>query len=173
MHVHVHHARGVVGSLDVPARPEQGLGDPAEQPGGHCSWPTPGPLCLPSTAIEAWGTGICPGAGDGRGDGGTGSPSGASIQVSLEPPPWLELTTSSPSGSATLVRPPGSTQTSSPSLTANGRRSMCLGTSRSPIRVGAVDRATGRCAIQPRGLFATTSCSSASVSALACGPITM
>ncbi len=47
----------------------------------------------------------------------------ASTQVSLEPPPWLELTTSSPSGSATRVRPPGSTQTLLPSLTANGRRS--------------------------------------------------
>ena len=32
--------------------------------------------------------------------------------MSLDPPPWLELTTSSPSGSATRVRPPGSTQTS-------------------------------------------------------------
>ena len=51
----------------------------------------------------------------------------ASTQVSLEPPPWLELTTSAPSGSATRVRPPGSTQISSPSLTANGRRSTWRG----------------------------------------------
>ena len=48
---------------------------------------------------------------------------GASTQVSLEPPPWLELTTREPSTSATRVSPPGSTQTPSPSLTANGRRS--------------------------------------------------
>src|ERR1700744_3887620 len=47
----------------------------------------------------------------------------ARTQVSLDPPPWLELTTRDPSTSATRVRPPGSTHTSSPSLTANGRRS--------------------------------------------------
>ena len=45
------------------------------------------------------------------------------IQVSFDPPPWLEFTTSWPSGRATRVRPPGSTQTSSPSFTAKGRRS--------------------------------------------------
>ena len=65
-------------------------------------------------------------------------------QVSLEPPPWLEFTTSAPLGSATRVRPPGSNQTSFPSLTANGRRSMWRGSSRSPISTGDVDRPTGR-----------------------------
>ena len=44
-------------------------------------------------------------------------------QVSLEPPPWLEFTTSPPSPRATRVRPPGRTQMSSPSFTAKGRRS--------------------------------------------------
>ena len=44
----------------------------------------------------------------------------ASTQVSFEPPPRDELTISSPSASATRVRPPGSTQTRWPSLTANG-----------------------------------------------------
>lgn len=47
----------------------------------------------------------------------------ANTQVSFEPPPWLELTTRDPSTSAVRVRPPGSTQTSLPSLTANGRKS--------------------------------------------------
>ncbi len=38
------------------------------------------------------------------------APSGRStIQVSFDPPPWEELTTSDPSGSATRVRPPGVT----------------------------------------------------------------
>src|SRR5205823_535577 len=60
----------------------------------------------------------------------------ASTQVSFDPPPWLELTTSDPSGSATRVKPPGSTHTSSPSLTANGRRSTCRGATSSPISVG-------------------------------------
>ncbi|SKU71794.1 Uncharacterised protein [Mycobacteroides abscessus subsp. abscessus] len=66
----------------------------------------------------------------------------ASTQVSLEPPPWLEFTTSEPSGSATRVSPPGSTHTSSPSLTAKGRRSTCRGTNWSSILVGTVDNCT-------------------------------
>ena len=60
-------------------------------------------------------------------------------QVSFEPPPWLELTTSWPSGSATRVRPPGSTQTFSPSFTANGRRSACRGRMPSSTSVGMVE----------------------------------
>ena len=36
----------------------------------------------------------------------------ASTHVSLDPPPWLEFTTRLPSGSATRVSPPGTTQTS-------------------------------------------------------------
>ena len=78
-------------------------------------------------------------------------PAPASTQVSLEPPPWLELTTSAPSGSATRVSPPGSTQIFSPSLTANGRRSTCRPRSRLPISVGTIDSFTSRWAIQPRG----------------------
>ena len=50
----------------------------------------------------------------------------ASTQVSLEPPPCEEFTTSEPARSATRVRPPGSTQVSRP-VTANGRRSTCRG----------------------------------------------
>src|SRR3546814_3620755 len=36
--------------------------------------------------------------------------SSSSTQVSLVPPPWLELTTSEPSRSATRVSPPGTTR---------------------------------------------------------------
>ncbi len=75
-----------------------------------------------------------------------------STQVSLEPPPWLELTTKLPAGSATRVRPPGTTQTSSPVLTANGRRSMWRGAIPSGHWVGLVDSCTTSWAIQPRGL---------------------
>ena len=49
----------------------------------------------------------------------------ASTHVSFDPPPWLELTTRLPAVSATRLRPPGTTQTFSPSLIANGRRSTC------------------------------------------------
>ena len=60
-------------------------------------------------------------------------------QVSLEPPPWEELTTSEPRRSATRVSPPGRTVTFSPATT-NGRRSMwrpsnAMPTSASPSKV--------------------------------------
>ena len=51
-------------------------------------------------------------ASSGEAGAKVGRPSAASTQVSFDPPPWLELTTSAPSGSATRVRPPGSSQTS-------------------------------------------------------------
>src|SRR2546430_11085890 len=76
----------------------------------------------------------------------------ASTQVSLEPPPCEEFTTRLPSGTATRVSPPGRTNTELPSLTANGRRSTCLGRSRCPTLVGTVDSCTTGWAIQPRGL---------------------
>ena len=97
----------------------------------------------------------------------------ASTQVSFDPPPWLELTTSDPSGSATRVRPPGSTHTDSPSLTANGRKSTCRGERTSPILVGTVDSCTTGWATQPRGsavIFLRIAASSRSV---ASGPNTM
>src|SRR5206468_1342957 len=49
-------------------------------------------------------------------------------QVSLLPPPWLELTTSEPLTRAVRVRPPGRTQVEVP-LTMYGRRSTCRGAS--------------------------------------------
>ncbi len=47
----------------------------------------------------------------------------SSTQVSFDPPPCEEFTTSEPARNATRVRPPGSTQVSRP-VTAKGRRSM-------------------------------------------------
>ncbi len=69
----------------------------------------------------------------------TSSGSGPTTQVSLDPPPCEELTTSSPSGSATRVSPPGSTHTRLPSLTANGRRSTWRGPKRPSTKVGTVE----------------------------------
>ena len=62
-------------------------------------------------------------------------------QVSLLPPPWLELTTSDPFTSAVRVRPPGSTQVDVP-LTMYGRRSTCRGARPSSVQVGQVDSVT-------------------------------
>src|SRR5918996_32496 len=47
--------------------------------------------------------------------------------------------------------PPGRTQTSSPSLMANGRRSTWRGPNLSPLSVGTVDSCRTGWAIQPRG----------------------
>src|SRR3546814_3575874 len=50
--------------------------------------------------------------------------SSSSTQVSLVPPPWLELTTSEPSRSAPRVSPPGTTRMVSPVSTKGRRRSV-------------------------------------------------
>src|SRR5438477_127984 len=65
---------------------------------------------------------------------------GASTQVSLVPPPWLELTTSEPSFSATRVSPPGMMVILRPDRT-NGRRSTWRGATPWPTKVGQVDSA--------------------------------
>ena len=65
----------------------------------------------------------------------------SSTQVSLVPPPWLELTTSEPLRSATRVRPPEITLVSLPEST-KGLRSTCRGTISPSISVGAVDSAS-------------------------------
>ena len=94
----VENAGGAVGALDIPADPEQRLGDPAEHARVRFS------LLLHS--CQPWARGrlsrmltsrsaTCA-RPDGR-DGIAGAaPSGsrASTQVSLDPPPWLEFTTS-------------------------------------------------------------------------------
>src|SRR6266513_2297311 len=86
--------------------------------------------CCASCVTDGPGSGRTPGAACGAaaavgGDSGSVArrPAADSTHVSFEPPPWLELTTTLPSGSATLVSPPGTTHTLSPSLTANGRKS--------------------------------------------------
>ena len=97
----------------------------------------------------------------------------ASTQVSFEPPPCEELTTSEPGRSATRVRPPGSTQVSRP-VTANGRRSTWRGSTpvvaqrradrqldhRLADVVGRIGHAAGRGTPRSSAL-------------LACGPISM
>ena len=146
--VHVEQPGGVLGPFDVPADPEQRLGDPTQ----HL-----GPLTAAAGRRGGRGRGRCP-APPAAGNAGGSRPApvparGAEVstQVSLEPPPWLELTIRLPSRSATRVSPPGSTRTCSPSLTANGRRSMCRGSSRSPTCAGDVDSSTSSCAIHARG----------------------
>jgi hypothetical protein len=66
----------------------------------------------------------------------------SSTQVSLVPPPWLELTTSEPSFSATRVRPPGTTRTPSLPDSTNGRRSTWRGATPCSTKVGQVDSAS-------------------------------
>ena len=72
--------------------------------------------------------------------------------MSLEPPPWLVFTTSSPSGSATRVSPPGSTQTCVAVVDrerAAGRRG--AGAARRRPASAPCDSCTTGWAIQPRG----------------------
>ena len=97
---------------------------------------------------------------------------GASTQVSLEPPPWLEFTTSEPRRSATRVRPPGMTSTRSP-LTTNGRRSMWRPSRWSSTSVGCRDRATTSWAMKPRGSASMLRAVAASSSSVAEGPMHM
>src|ERR1019366_7414218 len=144
VHVGVDDTCGVVGALDVTTDPEQRLREPREHAAlAHCSpwWTVNSSFCRAGAGYrrERWLA------------GGTaprkGMLSSLSTQVSFDPPPREELTISSPSPSATRVSPPGRTQTSSPSLTAKGRRSIWRGAIASPTNVGCVDRATGRWAM--------------------------
>src|SRR6266568_4031333 len=74
-------------------------------------------------------------------------PASPRTQVSLEPPPWEELTTSEPRLSATRVSPPGTTVMSSPTRTY-GRRSTWQGsnTPDSAKNEGWRERGTTGCA---------------------------
>ncbi len=168
LQVHVEDARGAVAALDVAPDPEQALGDAAQHGRPPCGLvlllllllvvtggvlrvvvlevaTLPRPRRAPTTAAAwaatrpwmLWSE--------------VSSGSSPTTQVSFEPPPCELLTTSWPSGSATRVSPPGSTQTSVPSLTANGRRSAWRGRMPSSTSVGMVDSCTTGCAIQPRG----------------------
>src|ERR1700733_7154751 len=81
--------------------------------------------------------------GSARKHGGHAGPSSPStIQVSLVPPPWLELTTSDPSFSATRVRPPGTMRTPSAPERTNGRRSTWRGATPPSNEAGQVDKAS-------------------------------
>ena len=70
----------------------------------------------------------------------------SSTQVSLVPPPWLELTTSEPSRSATRVSPPGTMRISLPART-KGRRSTWRGATPLSTKVGQVESARVGCAM--------------------------
>ena len=68
----------------------------------------------------------------------------SSTQVSLVPPPWLELTTSEPSLSATRVSPPGTTRTPSEPDSTKGRRSTWRGATPPRKEVGTGGQRQGR-----------------------------
>src|SRR5262249_59777473 len=72
----------------------------------------------------------------------------SSTQVSLVPPPWLELTTRDPFFNATRVRPPGTMRTRSRPVSTNGRRSTWRGATPSSTQVGQVESARVGCAIK-------------------------
>ena len=101
--VHVEDAGGVVGPLDVAADPEQRLGD-----AGSASAVPPQMLLLLLLLLLAASVSSGPGSGAGESRGQRRRPAASSrpapgrlgarrrrlsTQVSLEPPPWLELTT--------------------------------------------------------------------------------
>src|SRR6267143_5498353 len=88
----------VLDPLDVAAYPVQVLGDPAEHL-VRLQRVFPTPRASPPSA------------------GHYACPASPRTQVSLEPPPWEELTTSEPRLSATRVSPPGTTVMSSPTST--------------------------------------------------------
>src|SRR4029077_19626438 len=67
------------------------------------------------------------------------NPHSCKIQVSLVPPPWLELTTSEPSFSATRVSPPGTMVVRSRPVSTNGLRSTWRGARPFSVQVGQVE----------------------------------
>ena len=60
----------------------------------------------------------------------------SSIQVSLVPPPWEDLTTSEPALSATRVSPPGVMSIPYGLTSTKGRRSTWRGASPARVRIG-------------------------------------
>ena len=98
-------------------------------------------------------------------------PSSSSTHVSLDPPPWLELTIIEPSRRATRVSPPGTIRMSSPN-TANGRRSTWRRASApSGPAVGTVDSFTRSCAIHFSGRRLISAACAAICSSVAVGPM--
>src|SRR5947209_8392019 len=94
-------------------------------------------------------------------------------QVSLVPPPWLELTINDPCSSATRVSPPGIIRTPSRPLSTNGRKSTWRGASPSPVQVGQVDSASVGCAMKLCGVDLSLPRNAAIVALSALGPINM
>src|SRR5690606_7296277 len=68
-------------------------------------------------------------------------------QVSLMPPPWLELTTSEPFLKATRVKPPGTIRTPSRPLRTKGRRSTWRGSMPPSAMTGQVESGRVDCAM--------------------------
>src|ERR1700726_2413797 len=66
----------------------------------------------------------------------------STIQVSLVPPPWLELTTSDFSFKATLVNPPGTTRMPFAPVRTKGRKSTCRDAMPASKKVGVVESAS-------------------------------
>src|SRR5580704_15982160 len=66
----------------------------------------------------------------------------STIQVSLVPPPWLELTTSDLSFKATLVNPPGTTRMPFAPVRTKGRKSTCRGAMPASKKAGVVESAS-------------------------------
>src|SRR5437867_5308014 len=97
----------------------------------------------------------------------------SSTQVSLVPPPWLELTTREPGSSATRVSPPGTMRTRSRPMRTNGRKSTWRGANPSPTQVGHVESASVGWAMNPCGWRSILARKAASVSRSAFGPIIM
>src|SRR5450755_1119503 len=97
----------------------------------------------------------------------------SSIQVSLVPPPWLELTTSEPSFSATRVNPPGTMVTRSLPVRTNGLRSTWRGAKPLAVQVGQVDSASVGWAMKPSGSRFSLSRNASMVAFVAAGPISM
>ena len=67
------------------------------------------------------------------------------------PPPWLELTTSEPSFSATRVSPPGTMVVRLLPVSTKGRRSTWRGARPLAVQVGQVDSASVGWAMKPSG----------------------
>src|SRR6266851_9567680 len=82
--------------------------------------------------------------------GGATQHQSSNTQVSLVPPPWLELTTSEPSRRATRVRPPGTMWISLPDST-KGRRSTWRGATPLSTKVGQVESDSVGCAMYLAG----------------------
>src|SRR3569833_980961 len=86
--------------------------------------------------------------GDDETDNFETRPHPSSTHVSLVPPPWLELTTSEPSLSATRVRPPGTMRTRSRPERTKRRKSTWRGATPLSSQVGQVDSASVGCAMK-------------------------